>query len=109
MQARRLVERRADASRRVRPVALCAVEVEELRAVLDALQTSGLPYDPRIEVTPDWALVWSEMRIKISALEAGGQVELSAPAERFTPEQWRQKSEALLRQIAVRLVARRRG
>ncbi len=80
-----------------------------LGAVLDALQISGQPYDPRIEVTPDWALVWSEMRIKISALEAGGQVELSAPAERFTPEQWRQKSDALLRQIAVQLVARRRG
>ena len=78
-----------------------------LRAVLDALQTSGQPYDPRIEVTPDWALVWSDMRIKVSALEPGGQVELSAPAERFTPEQWRQKSEALLRQVAVQLVSRR--
>ncbi len=80
-----------------------------LGAVLDALQTSGLPYDPRIEVTPDWALVWSEMRIKVSARDSGGQVELSAPAERFTPEQWNQKSGALLRQIAVQLVSRRGG
>lgn len=80
-----------------------------LGAVLDALQTSGQPYDPRIEVNPDWALIWSEVRIKVSALTGGGQVELSAPAERFTPEQWRQKSEALLRQIAVQLLARRGG
>jgi tetratricopeptide (TPR) repeat protein len=78
-----------------------------LGAVLDALQTSGQPYDPRIEVNPDWALIWSEMRIKVTALEGRGQVELSAPAERFTPEQWRQKSTALLRQVAVQLVARR--
>ncbi|MFQ5349373.1 MAG: tetratricopeptide repeat protein [Thermoanaerobaculia bacterium] len=80
-----------------------------LGAVLDALQTSGLPYDPRIEVNPDWALVWSELRIKVSALPAGGQVELSAPAERFTPQLWQHKSEALLRQIAVQLVARGAG
>lgn len=80
-----------------------------LPAVLDALQTSGQPYDPRIEVNPDWALVWSEMRIKVAAAGGGGQVELSAPAERFTPEQWRQRSESLLRQIAVQLVARRAG
>ena len=80
-----------------------------LGAVLDALQTSGQPYDAVIEVTPDWALVWSEMRIKVAALDGGGQVELSAPAERFTPEQWRQKSEALLRQIAVQLLARHTG
>ena len=80
-----------------------------LSAVLDALQTSGQPYDPRIEVNPEWALVWSDMRIKVAALADGGRVELSAPAERFTPEQWRRKSEALLRQIAVQLVARQAG
>ena len=80
-----------------------------LGAVLDALQTSGQPYDPRIEVNPDWALIWSDMRIKVSSLGAGGQVELSAPAERFTPEQWRQKTEALMRQVAIQLLARRAG
>lgn len=78
-----------------------------LGAVLDALQISGQPYDPRIEVTPDWALVWSEMRIKVRARQTGGQVELSAPAERFTPQIWQQKSESLFRQIAVQLVSRR--
>jgi tetratricopeptide (TPR) repeat protein len=80
-----------------------------LGAVLDALQISGEPHDPRIEVTPDWALIWSEMRIKVRALDAGGEVELSAPATRFTPDQWRRRSEALLRQVAVQLVARRAG
>jgi tetratricopeptide (TPR) repeat protein len=78
-----------------------------LGAVLDALQISGQPYDPRIEVTPAWALVWSEMRIKVSERQSGGQVELSAPAESFTVQRWRQASEALFRQIAIQLVARR--
>ena len=78
-----------------------------LGAVLDALQTSGQPYDPRIEVTPEWALIWSDMRIRVSALESGGQVELTAPAESFTPEQWRSRTESLLRRVAVQLVARR--
>jgi tetratricopeptide (TPR) repeat protein len=80
-----------------------------LGAVLDALQTSGQPYDPRIEVNPDWALVWSDMRIKVRSLPAGGQVELSAPAASFTPEQWRQRTEELVRQIAVQLGARGTG
>lgn len=80
-----------------------------LRAVLDALQTSGLPYDPRIEVTPDWALVWSDLRIKVARAGGGGEVQLSAPAERFTPESWRRRSEQLFDQIAVQLYARRPG
>ena len=77
-----------------------------LRAVLDALQISGKPYDPRIELTPDWALIWSDMRIKVSALDGGGEVLLSAPATRFTPEEWRRASESLFRQIAIQLVSR---
>ncbi len=78
-----------------------------LRAVLDAMQISGQPYDPRIEVTPEWTLIWSDLRIKISALPAGGEVELTAPAERFTPEEWRRRSEELFRQIAVQIFSRR--
>lgn len=72
-----------------------------LPAVLDALQLSGRTFDPRVEVTPGWALIWSDLRIKVSDRPDGrGQVELSAPAERFTPAEWKTSSEELLRRIA---------
>jgi tetratricopeptide (TPR) repeat protein len=76
-----------------------------LTAVLDALLTAGERFDPQIEVTPGWALVWGEMRIKVApGPEGTGVVELSAPAERFTAERWREKSEALFRSVTLQLV-----
>ena len=78
-------------------------------ATLDALQFSGQPFDPRVEVTPDWALIWSEYRIKITSGEDGrGQVQLTAPPNSFTPADWQQRSEDLFRQITVRLLSRQR-
>lgn len=81
-----------------------------LTAVLDALLTSGERFDPQVEVTPQWALVWGEMRIKVAAAAegGGGVVELSAPAERFTAERWREASERLFRAVTVQLVQRSR-
>src|SRR6185503_12948327 len=32
-------------------------------AVLNVLQLSGAPLDPRIEVTSEWALFWAQFRI----------------------------------------------
>ena len=78
-------------------------------ATLDALQFSGLPFDPRVEVTPDWALIWSEVRIKITNSEDGrGEVQLTAPPNSFTPADWTRRSEDLFRQITVRLLSRQR-
>ena len=80
-----------------------------LTAVLDALLTSGERFDPQIEVTPQWALVWGEMRIKVApGPEGTGVVELSAPAERFTAGEWRDESERLFRAVTVQLVRRSR-
>lgn len=78
-------------------------------ATLDALQFTGQPFDPRVEVTPDWALIWSEYRIKImSSDDGGGQIQLTAPPNSFTPAEWKRRSEDLFREITVRLLSRRR-
>jgi tetratricopeptide (TPR) repeat protein len=80
-----------------------------LGAVLDALLTSGERFDPRVEVTPGWALVWGELRIKVSGpAGGGGTVEVSAPAERFTAPQWRERSERLFRAVTIQLIGRSR-
>jgi tetratricopeptide (TPR) repeat protein len=79
-----------------------------LRAVLDALQLSGQPFDPRVEATPGWALIRGEMRMKVTNGENGaGLVQVSAPPDRFTPSEWRRRTEDLYRQITVRLASRR--
>lgn len=76
-----------------------------LDAVIEALQFSSRPLDRRIEVTPSWALIWSDLRVKVSGEGEGrGAVELSAPAERFTPSEWEERSEALFREITARLI-----
>ena len=78
-----------------------------LRAVLDALQASNQPIDRRVEVTDDWALIWGEMRIKLTNSASGkGQIVLSAPANQFTPAEWRESTDSLLREISVSLTSR---
>ena len=80
-----------------------------LQSVLDALQFSNQPFDRRVEVTPEWALIWGEMRIKLTNSSNGkGQIQLSAPANQFTPDQWKQQTDDLIREIKVRLTQRSR-
>ena len=80
-----------------------------LRAVLDALQFSGQPFDRRVEATADWALIWGELRIKVTnSAEGKGRIELSAPADQFTPNQWQQATDAFIREITIRLHTRGR-
>ncbi len=80
-----------------------------LQSVLDALQFSNQPFDRRVEVTPEWALIWGQMRIKLTNGSDGkGQIQLSAPANQFTPAQWQQQSDALIQEIKVRLTTRSR-
>jgi len=78
-----------------------------LKAVLDTLQIESLPFDPRVEVTSDWALIWGEVRIKVThGPEDRGKVELSAAPDRFTPAEWRQRVETLFEGILRQLVVR---
>jgi tetratricopeptide (TPR) repeat protein len=93
-------------AQRVYPTAYDAADGTLLQATLDALQLGRHSFDPAVEVTPAWALLWGEMRIKLANGPDGGVVELTAPAERFTPAEWQQRSERLLAEIATRLVVR---
>lgn len=77
-----------------------------VRAVLDALQLSGRPLDPWVEVTEDWALVWSDVRIKVSDAAEGGRVELTAAPGRFSDAEWAATTADLIRRIALQIAAR---
>lgn len=74
-----------------------------LRAVLDALQLGGRPFDPRVDVAPDWAVIWGEARIQVSDRGEAGVVSLSAPADRFSAAEWAELADELLQEISTRL------
>lgn len=81
-------------------------EGELLNAVLAALAAVREPFDARVEVTPDWALVWAEFRLKVSRGSDGkGVVELHASPGQMTPAVWQQRSERLFREILLRLAS----
>jgi len=78
-----------------------------LKAVLDTLQLGAIPFDSRVEVTSEWALIWGEMRIKVTQGEEGrGRVEVSAEADQLTPTEWRERVQTLFEGIQRRLVVR---
>jgi tetratricopeptide (TPR) repeat protein len=80
-----------------------------LDAVISALQLAGRAFEAQVEVTPEWALVWSDVRIKVSDSGAGGtQLELSAPPGRFSPGQWQAITDDLLRGVKIQLLTRSR-
>lgn len=71
-----------------------------LYAVLDALKQLGVVYDPKIEANARWALIWAEMRIKVTNQSDGtGVVSLSAPASRFTSDDWHRRTQTLFSTI----------
>lgn len=71
-----------------------------LVAVLNALQIAGTPMDSSVEVTDEWALLWSDVRIKIvRRSDAESAVELSAGPGKFTPEAWDRRSRELYEAI----------
>ena len=60
---------------------------------MNALQLSDNPVLHRAEVTSAWALIWADLRIKVTSTPDGkGQVQFSAPTENFTPSQWQQRT-----------------
>lgn len=77
-----------------------------LDAVLAALAAVREPFDARVEVTADWALVWAEFRLKVSRGPDGkGVVELHASPGQMTPAVWQQRSDRLFREILLRLMS----
>ncbi len=78
-----------------------------LSAVVESLQLAGERFDPRVETTPDWALIWGDLRIKVSrAADGKGLVEASAPFERMPIGDWQRRTGKLFQQVAVQLYNR---
>lgn len=78
-----------------------------VNSVLGALRIAGEPYDLRIETTPDWALIWGELRIKLSRTKDGkGLVEVSAPVERMSAAEWQRRSDKILQTVTLELYSR---
>lgn len=76
-----------------------------LVAVLNAVQIAGTPMDANVEVTDEWALLWTDARIKISRRsDQETAIELSAPPGKFTPEGWDHHTRALFDGIDTELL-----
>lgn len=77
-----------------------------LYTLLDALAEQEIPYRGEVESNPRWALVWAQrnVRIKVHNQDNGtGVVSLSAPPAEFTPDEWQQLCQQLLRRVHERL------
>ncbi len=82
---------------------------ELVYAVLDALKHHGYYYDPAVETTESWALIWGEMRIKIFTQPNGtGVVSLSASPGRFAASEWDQLTRELFKTLYEKLAAKER-
>jgi hypothetical protein len=78
-----------------------------LSSVVEAMQLAGERFDPRVETTPDWALIEGDMRIKVSrGADGKGVVQASAPFERMPITDWQRRTAKLFQQIAVQLYNR---
>jgi tetratricopeptide (TPR) repeat protein len=78
------------------PAPYSEADTRIVNALLDALVELRVPFDRRVEMTPEWALVWADMRIKISRRTAEESlVEVSAPPASFTPQAFQTRVEAL--------------
>ena len=76
-----------------------------LVAVLNALQIAGTPMDPTVEVTDEWALLWSDVRIKIARRsDQETAVELSAAPGKFTATAWDRRSRELYESLGRELL-----
>lgn len=84
-----------------------------LSAVLEALRLVREPFDPRVEVTPGWALVHGELRVKVydqagADGETEGVVAISAPAGDVALAEWEQRVNRLLEAMELGLLRRGR-
>lgn len=80
-----------------------------LDAVISSLQLGNHPFDPRVEVTPTWALIWSDIRLKVSdAREGKTLLELTAPPGTLSVAEWQQRTSELFRDVTVQLHTRKR-
>ncbi|MEM8994150.1 MAG: tetratricopeptide repeat protein [Acidobacteriota bacterium] len=76
-----------------------------LYAVLDSLQESSFVYDPEVESTARWALIWGpKARIKVHTQDNGtGVVLMSGPPEATSAAEWQRTTQELFRAVHRRL------
>ncbi len=70
-----------------------------LGAVVDSLNELQLPFSPHIEVTPSWAIIWGDLRLKVTNDGPHGIVEMTAPPTAFPPGQWKAMTSKLIEEI----------
>jgi tetratricopeptide (TPR) repeat protein len=76
-----------------------------VNAVLDALGAMRVPFDRRVEVTPEWALVWADVRIKVLRQGTSQSIlEVSAPPASFTPQAFQARVNTLFGQTRAMLL-----
>lgn len=86
-----------------------------LSAVLEALRLTGEPFDPRVEVTPEWALVHGELRVKVfdvpseGATEAEGMIQISARPAAVPAADWQRRIGRVLEAVELALLRRQRS
>lgn len=74
-------------------------------AILNTLQLSRAALDPRVEITADWALLWSDFRIQVVANpDDSTTLRLSAPPGRFSAAAWRSRTTAFFQSIDGQLL-----
>lgn len=72
--------------------------------VIDSLNTLGIPFDPRIEATADWALIWTEnFRLKLAPRGTKTQISIIAPPRSFSRAGWQNLQDRLWAQIEYAL------
>ncbi len=76
-----------------------------LTATLDTVQLGGAPLDRLIEVNSDWALLRSDLRVKLVGNADGTTtVQLSAPPGKFTDAQWQQRTDTFFASLQHELL-----
>ncbi len=73
---------------------------ELLYAVLEALRSLGISYDPEVEAAAKWAIVWGDLRIKLRNQANGtGVVALSAAPSRYSADEFHRLSQRIFQEI----------
>lgn len=74
-------------------------------AILNALQLSGARLDPRVELTAEWALFWSDFRIKLLRNDDDTTtLQLTAQPGLFSPSSWQARTDSFFTEIETQLL-----
>lgn len=87
------------------PSRYAGAEAPIVVAVLNTLQLSGMRLDSRVELTADWALFWSDFRIKLAAnRDDSTTLRLTAPPGLFSPTSWETRTQSFFAEIEAQLL-----